>query len=122
MRRVTSDEFLDLFSLKDGLSRDIISLVSSAHAENAKSSPGTSLVRALSALLASGGAHVVNADDPSVAPIEGTDDSGALADHRLGWSVGSGSDGKLKANGPSTGTVVTKNGETTLTSPGRQLY
>lgn len=105
------DEFLDLFSLKDGLGRDIISLVSSAHAENAKSSPGTSLVRALSALLASGGAHVVNADDPSVAPIEGTDDSGAMANHRLGWSVGSGSDGKLKANGPSIGTVVTKNGE-----------
>jgi hypothetical protein len=105
------DDFKDLFRLEDGLGRDIISLVSSAHAENMKSSPGTSLVRALSALLASGGAHVINVDDPTVPPIEGTDDSGAMANHRLGWSAGSGSDGKLKPNGPSIGTVVTKNGQ-----------
>lgn len=105
------DDFKDLFRLEDGLGRDIISLVSSAHADNMKSSPGTSLVRALSALLASGGAHVINVDDPTVPPIEGTDDSGAMANHRLGWSAGSGSDGKLKPNGPSIGTVVTKNGQ-----------
>lgn len=105
------DEFKSIFALGNGLGRDVISLVSSAHAENMKSSPGTSMVRALSALLAAGGAHVINVDDPTVPPIEGSDDSGAMANHRLGWAAGSGSDGALKPNGPSIGTVVTKNGE-----------
>lgn len=103
------DDFKVLFDLEEGMGKDIISLVSSAHADNMKSSPGTSLVRALSALLASGGAHVINVDDPSVPPVLGTEDSGAMANHRLGWSAGS--DGSLKANGPSIGTVVTKDGE-----------
>ncbi|HEX9089635.1 MAG TPA: hypothetical protein VF867_19240 [Arthrobacter sp.] len=105
------EEFTEIFDLAEGLGRDIISLVASAHADNMKSSPGTSMVRALSALLAAGGAHVINVDDPTVPPIEGTDDSGAMANHRLGWSAGSGSDGALKPNGPSIGTVIEKGGE-----------
>ncbi|AUZ33644.1 hypothetical protein C3B78_03615 [Arthrobacter sp. PGP41] len=104
-------ELRDLFDLETGMGRDIITVVASAQAENTKASPGAALVRALSALLASGGAHVINAQNPSAPPLEGTEDSDALANHRLGWSAGPGADGKLSPNGPSIGTVVTKDGQ-----------
>jgi hypothetical protein len=103
-------EFTKIFHIKDGIGMDLITLVCNAHVENLRSSPGTSLVRALSALLASGGAHVISADDPTRPPVEGTDENESMTNHRLGWSVGS-SEGALKPNGPVIGTVVTKGGQ-----------
>jgi hypothetical protein len=105
------DEFTKVFHIKDGIGMDLITLVCNAHVENLRSSPGTSLVRALSALLASGGAHVISGQDPSKPPIQGTDADESMANHRLGWSAGNGQDGALRPNGPTIGTVVMKGGQ-----------
>ena len=103
-------EFIRKFSLEYGIGKDLVNLICNAHVENQKSSPGTSLVRALSALLASGGSHVISGDDPTRPPIVGADDDETMDNHRLGWSVGS-SEGTLKPNGAMIGTVVVKNGQ-----------
>ena len=100
------DDFIDQFEVRNGLGQRIVSLVHNAHAANQNASPGRSLVRALSALLASGAAHVVSAEDPSRPPIESTAEGESLINHRLGWMAG-GSNGDLRPAGPAIGFVVT---------------
>lgn len=94
----------------EGLGRKIVQMISDAHAENQKFTPGRSLVAALSSLLAAGKAHIINADDPARPPIEGKDGGEALLNHRLGWVVG-GSDGTLKPSGVNIGTLARKGDE-----------
>lgn len=100
------DDFVDQFEVADGMGQRIVELVHNAHAANQNASPGRSLIRALSGLLASGGAHVVSADDPSRPPIEGTEEGESLMNHRLGWMAG-GSSGELRPGGPAIGLVIT---------------
>ncbi|MDQ0212537.1 hypothetical protein [Arthrobacter bambusae] len=100
------DDFVEQFAVDGDMSMSVIQLVTNAHAENQQSAPGTSLVRALAQLLASGEAHVISGDDPSRPPIEGTGESEALVNSRLGWAAG-GHDGALRASGKNIGTVVT---------------
>ncbi|MCC3292852.1 hypothetical protein [Arthrobacter sp. zg-Y1110] len=100
-------DFIRLFSV-NRLGGEIIQLVNKAHTENQQAAPGISLVRALSALLASGAAHVISGDDPNRPPIEGTDRGESLANHGLGWMGGS-SDGTPRPGGMSIGTVITAN-------------
>ncbi|MCU6481282.1 hypothetical protein [Arthrobacter sp. A2-55] len=102
--------FVEQFGI-EGLGHGIVELVNNTHTENRQSAPGASLIRALSALLASGGAHVISGDDPSRPPIEGTESGESLANHRLGWGAG-GSDGSLRPAGMSIGTVITQKDET----------
>ena len=91
-----------------GLGLEIIKLVNDAHGDNQQAAPGTSLVRALSSLLASGAAHVVSGDDSSRPPFEPNENGGTLANHGLGWIGGSG-DGSPVPGGLTIGTVVTVN-------------
>lgn len=89
-----------------GLGLEIIKLVNDAHGDNQQAAPGTSLIRALSSLLASGAAHVISADDSSRPPFEPNENDGALANHGLGWISGSG-DGSPAPGGLTIGTVIT---------------
>ncbi|MGK3708775.1 hypothetical protein [Arthrobacter sp. IK3] len=98
-------EMVRLFSVHE-LGGEIIKLVNEAHAHNQQAAPGISLVRALSALLASGSAHVISGDDPNRPPIEGTDSGESLANSGLGW-VGGSSDGTMRPGGVNIGTVIT---------------
>lgn len=100
------DEFIEQFAVDGEMSMSVIQLVTNAHAENQQAAPGISLVKALAALLASGEAHVISGDDPSRPPIEGTEQSEAMVNSRLGWVV-SGGDGSLRPSGKNIGTVVT---------------
>lgn len=100
------DDFVEQFAVDGDMSMSVIQLVTNAHAENQQSAPGISLVRALAQLLASGEAHVISGDDPSRPPIEGTGESEAMVNSRLGWAAG-GHDGALRASGKNIGTVVT---------------
>ncbi|MET4144001.1 hypothetical protein [Arthrobacter sp. UYCo732] len=101
------DDFAEQFSVDGDMSMSVIQLVTNAHAENQQAAPGISLVKALAALLASGAAHVISGDDPSRPPIEGTEQSEAMVNNRLGWVVGGGGDGSLRPSGTNIGTVVT---------------
>lgn len=100
------DEFVAQFGVEGEMGMSIIRLVTNAHEENQQAAPGISLVRALAALMASGEAHVVSADDPVRPPIEGTEQSETLTNFKLGWAPGS-SDGSLRPSGKDIGTVVT---------------
>ena len=101
------DEFAMQFRVNAPMTMAVIQLVTNAHAENQQAAPGISLVKALAALLASGAAHVISGDDPSRPPIESTEQSEAMVNHRLGWVVGGGGDGSLRPSGVNIGTVVT---------------
>jgi hypothetical protein len=103
--------FAGIFCLEFGIGKDLVALVGDAHGESRTSNPGISLVRALSALLASGGAHVISGQNPSKPPIQADGEDESMANHRLGWSIGNGSEGALKPNGPNIGTVVNKGGQ-----------
>lgn len=98
-------DVIKMFSVNQ-LGGEIINLVNKAHAANQQAAPGLSLIRALSALLASGAAHVISGDDPNRPPIEGTDSGESLANAGLGWMGGS-SDGSMRPGGNSIGTVIT---------------
>jgi hypothetical protein len=100
------DDFAEQFAVDGDMSISVIQLVTDAHADNQQEAPGISLLTALSALLSSGKAHVISGDDPSRPPIEGTEQSEAMTNHRLGWVAG-GPDGSLRPTGDSIGTVVT---------------
>ncbi|MGO4230464.1 hypothetical protein AB4Y72_16570 [Arthrobacter sp. YAF34] len=104
-------EFAGIFALERGIGKDLVALVCDAHGESKKSNPGISLVRALSSLLASGGAHLISGQNPTKPPIQDADEDESFANHQLGWSVGNGSDGALKPNGLKIGTVVSKGGQ-----------
>jgi hypothetical protein len=99
-------EFAKQFRVDSPMSMSVIQLVTDAHTNNQQEAPGVSLLTALTALLSSGKAHVISGDDPSRAPIEGTEQSEAMTNHRLGWVAG-GPDGSLRSAGESIGTVVT---------------
>lgn len=101
-------EFVDQFDV-DGLCDSVIRLVTDAHAENQQAAPGASLIRALTSLLASGGAHVISGDDPTRPPVVGNEQGEGLMNDRLGWKAG-GSDGSLRPLGPTIGTVVNVKG------------
>ena len=101
------DDFAEQFLVEGDMSMAVIQLVTNAHAENQQAAPGISLVKALAALLASGEAHVISGDDPARPPIEGTEQSEAMINNRLGWVVGGSSDGALRPSGKNIGTVVT---------------
>ena len=101
------DDFAEQFAVDGDMSMSVIQLVTNAHAENQQAAPGISLVKALAALLASGDAHVISGDDPSRPPIEGTEQSEAMVNSRLGWVVSGGGDGGLRPSGKNIGTVVT---------------
>lgn len=108
------DEFrdlLDLLDLKKGAGREVIALFHQAHAHVAETAPGMMLVRALSSLLASGGAHVAGATNPEVPPVPGTDDEAARVNLGLGWSDATSSGAASRPNGPRIGTVLEKDGE-----------
>jgi hypothetical protein len=100
-------EFAKQFRVNAEMCMSVIQLVTNAHAENQQAAPGISLVKALAALLASGEAHVISGDDPSRPPIEGTEQSEAMVNSRLGWVVSGGGDGSLRPSGKNIGTVVT---------------
>ncbi|MDQ0118459.1 hypothetical protein J2T22_001637 [Pseudarthrobacter defluvii] len=102
------EDFVNQFEV-DGLCDSVIRLVTDAHAENQQSAPGASLIRALTSLLASGGAHVIAGDDPTRPPIVGNQQGEGLMNDRLGWKPG-GADGSLRPVGPTIGTVVTAGG------------
>ncbi len=102
------EEFVSQFDV-DGLCDSVIRLVTDAHAENQQSAPGASLIRALSSLLSSGGAHVIAGDDPTRPPITGNEQGEGLMNDRLGWKPG-GADGSLRPVGPTIGTIVTVGG------------
>ena len=103
------EEIVEMFEA-DGLGREIVAMINDAHAENQRFTPGRSLVTALSSLLASGKAHVINGDDPARPPIDGRDEGESLANHRLGWVAGN-SDGSLKPSGVNIGTLAHKGGK-----------
>lgn len=104
------DDFSEQFAIDSPMSMAVIELMTQAHAENEQNAPGSSYLKALSALLSSGKAHVISGDDPSRPPIEGTEDSAALTNHNLGWAVGA-FDGSLSPNGGCIGTIVTLKGQ-----------
>jgi hypothetical protein len=108
------DDFIDQFAVDGDMSMSVIQLVTNAHAENQQAAPGISLVKALAALLASGEAHVISGDDPSRPPIEGTEQSEAMVNSRLGWVVSGGGDGSLRPSGKNIGTVVTVKNKSTM--------
>ncbi|PTT68885.1 hypothetical protein, partial [Arthrobacter sp. HMWF013] len=102
------DDFVEQFHV-DELGMSVIRLVTDAHAENQQAAPGASLIRALTSLLAAGGAHVISGDDPTRPPVTGNEVGEGLANDKLGWKAG-GSDGSLRPVGPTIGTVVTSGG------------
>jgi hypothetical protein len=104
------DDFIEQFAVDGDMTMSVIQLVTNAHADNQNQAPGISLLKALSALLSSGQAHVISGDDPSRPPIEGTEESEAMSNHRLGWVAG-GLPGSLVAKGRCIGTMVTVNKE-----------
>ncbi|MEO5315818.1 hypothetical protein PV772_17150 [Pseudarthrobacter sp. CC12] len=104
------DEFIEQFAVDGDMTMSVVQLVTNAYADNQNQAPGISLLKALSALLSSGQAHVISGDDPNRPPIEGTDESEAMTNHRLGWVAG-GLPGALVAKGTCIGTVVTVNKE-----------
>jgi len=101
---------LALLDLKTGVGREAAVLLHQAHAHLAETAPGLMLVRALSSLLASGGAHVAGLPDPDVPPIPGTDDEAARANLGLGWTAATVPGTASRPNGPCIGTVLKKNG------------
>jgi hypothetical protein len=103
------DDFVEQFHV-DELGMSVIRLVTDAHAENQQAAPGASLIRALSSLLAAGGAHVISGDDPTRPPVPGNEVGEGLANDKLGWKAG-GSDGSLRPVGPTIGTVMTSGGQ-----------
>lgn len=107
------DDFIEQFAVDGDMTMSVIQLVTNAHADNQNQAPGISLLKALSALLSSGQAHVISGDDPSRPPIESTEESEAMTNHRLGWVAG-GLPGSLVAKGTCIGTVVTVNKEKTI--------
>lgn len=89
------------------LIRDIVDGVYGAHIENQKHAPGQSTVRAMSNLLMSGKAHLVNAHIPALPPL--IDEMGAdraLDNMKLGWVINTSSEGGLKPGGTCIGVVV----------------
>lgn len=83
------------------LVNDIVDGVYIAHMDNQVHSLGRSTLRALRALLASGNAHVINADEPTKPPLDVV-----LENMSLGWVNNTGPDGGLKPGGPCIGQMV----------------
>lgn len=100
-------DFRDQF---DELGMSVIKLVTEAHADNQQSTQGASLVRSLSALLASGQAHAISGDDPTRPPFISNEEGEGLANDMLS-SKTRGSDGTLRPGGPTIGTVVIVKGK-----------
>lgn len=105
--------YRDVRYFASDMRKDILTNVFLAHGENRELSPGRSLMRALGQLLASGRAHIGNAEDPSKPPYAMTEESGdnesgsdQQVNSRLGWVPG-GQDGQLKPSGIRIGTLVT---------------
>lgn len=95
----------------EGLGRRLVELVNNAHADNQNSSPGRSLVRALSGLLAAGGGHIISGEDPSRPPFTATAEGDSMVNHRLGWAPAGGGNGELRPCGPTIGTMLEIKGE-----------
>ncbi|WP_284762504.1 hypothetical protein [Arthrobacter sp. efr-133-R2A-63] len=104
------DDFTEQFAVDAPMSMAVIELMTEAHADNEQNAPGSSFLRALSAVLSSGKAHVISGDDPSRPPIVGREDGESGTNHRLGWGLG-GNDGSLRPKGECIGTVVTVKNE-----------
>lgn len=98
-------EFIEQFSIA-AIGVPIVRLVTNAHTENKKASPGRSLLSALASLLDSGQGHIISGDDPARPPMPGEVEGAGLANHKLGWAPSAGGDG-LRPSGKSIGTLVT---------------
>ncbi|GAA2173483.1 hypothetical protein GCM10009784_07950 [Arthrobacter parietis] len=98
-------EFIEQFSIA-AIGVPIVRLVTNAHEENKKASPGRSLLSALASLLDSGQGHIISGDDPARPPVPGEVEGADLANHKLGWAASAGGDG-LRPSGNSIGTLVT---------------
>ncbi|MEH0110778.1 hypothetical protein V6N00_13790 [Tersicoccus sp. MR15.9] len=99
-------DFVRQFGLKSGIGKEVVKLITSTHAQNQQAAPGISLIRAISALLSSGGGHIVSGDAPLAAPMVGTDDAETLANTQLGWMPSSSGDSTMRPSGPKIGTMV----------------
>jgi hypothetical protein len=88
------------------LIKDLVSGVLSAHLSNKQSTPGRSLIRALSNVMKSGQAHVLNASLTNLPPIIHELNDTSLANMSLGWVNNTGSEGGLKPSGLCIGQVV----------------
>jgi hypothetical protein len=87
------------------LIKDLIGGVFAAHVLNQGSSPGKSLIRALSNLMGSGKAHLVSTSIPELPPLIGDVDSNrTLNNMALGWVNNPA--GGLRPGGPAIGFVV----------------
>lgn len=92
------------------LANDILSLVGQGAVENRSTSPGRALIEALSAVLRRGRAHVVNADDPTIPPVDDPKTEAARL-RALGWNTRDGETWQPAANTDAIGWVVDNKGE-----------
>lgn len=92
--------YSDLLDGFDGLPRDLIRLIVSEWEEHSETTPGQSLLAAISSLLRSGRAHVTCAASPTAAPGDGD----AQIASALGWVL-RGND--LQPGGPAIGVYGT---------------
>lgn len=89
-------DFVGRFTVEPGgLSYRLVELLYSSHTENQSASPGRSLIRAVSNLLASGGAHIARYGNVTAAPFSQSRDH---QNNRLGWHAAA--SGYLAAQGP----------------------
>jgi len=88
------------------LIKDLVGGVYAAHVSNQESSPGKSLIRAVSYLMESGRAHVINGHIPKLPPLINDLDDRDLDNMSLGWVSNSGAEGGLKQSGICIGRVV----------------
>lgn len=105
------DEVRDLVDLRNGLGRQILSLVATLRTHHVESAPGMMLVRAMAGLLSTGQAHVVNARDPKVIPLTDTEGQADPANSQLGWSTDRGVKGDWSPKGDCIGEVIEKDGQ-----------
>lgn len=105
------DDVRDLVDLRNGLGRQILSLVATLRTHHVESAPGTMLVRAMAGLLSTGQAHVVNARDPKVLPLTDAAGRADQANSQLGWSMDRGVEGDWSPRGDCIGEVIDKDGQ-----------
>ena len=87
------------------LIKDLVGGVFAAHVTNQESAPGKSLIRALSNLMGSGKAHLVNASLPDLPPLISDIESNRTLDNMaLGWVNNPA--GGLRAGGPAIGFTI----------------
>jgi hypothetical protein len=84
---------------------DLVDGVHIGHVDNQQSSPGQSTLRALRALLKSGGAHIINGEKPAKPPLNTGADSDDLRNHSLGWQVNPNQPGTMKPSGTPIGVL-----------------